>query len=163
MLVLAEMWPQGEDEAGSQPQPRSQPSLPSQDQPESGRETASDRPEDRPAGRTRDYVESEQAAAVRRTRIGDAPEQFIWRGRLYLVRAVLEHEPGRVERWQVAAAAGAFMPTGVFSLEFDWKAGTWAVYRLPDEVWEQTLGRHAPGPSEGTRGSGEEDSGEAER
>jgi hypothetical protein len=114
-----------------------------------------------PAGARPEHVESEQYAAVRRTRIGDAPEQFIWRGRLYLVRSVIEHDPGRVERWQVAAAAGAFMPTGVFSLEFDWTSGTWAVYRLPDEEWERLLGRDDTSRSEGEPGGREP--GETER
>ncbi|HVA59964.1 MAG TPA: DUF6504 family protein [Mycobacteriales bacterium] len=75
-----------------------------------------------------------------------APTEFRWRGRRYLVRAVLDHwrEVGRWWRqpravriddrerefWRVEA--GADRGTGVFDLCFDWSVGGWTVARIHD-------------------------------
>ena len=75
---------------------------------------------------------------VRRT--DDRPSQFLWRDRLYVVRAVLAHwvEAGRWWRaggeglddrerefWRVEAAAGKGSGLGVYDLCFDWSRGAW--------------------------------------
>jgi hypothetical protein len=90
----------------------------------------------------------DDAAEVRRR--ADEPEQFLWRDRLYLVRAVLGHwmESGgwwRVEVldaevlddkerefWRVEAGAGQLDDAGVFDLCFDWSHGRWTVVRVQD-------------------------------
>ena len=96
----------------------------------------------------------DDAAEVRRR--ADEPEQFLWRDRLYLVRAVLGHwmesggwwraevldagvrgdagglDDGEREFWRVEAGAGQLGDTGVFDLCFDWSHGRWAVVRVQD-------------------------------
>lgn len=101
----------------------------------------------------------DDAAEVRRRK--DEPEQFLWRDRLYLVRAVQGHwlesggwwrtsqRTGRTagdaagghdgvlddrerEFWRVEAGAGRLDDTGVFDLCFDWSSGTWTVVRVQD-------------------------------
>ena len=85
------------------------------------------------------------ADAVDVRRQDDRPAQFLWRGRLYVVRAVLEHwtEVGHwwraaraddVEReyWRVEAGRGRLAGTGVFDLCFDWAGGGWTVTRTHD-------------------------------
>ncbi|HEY0486171.1 MAG TPA: hypothetical protein VGD72_07975 [Mycobacteriales bacterium] len=68
------------------------------------------------------------AGAVRRGETGDAPAQFLWEGRLHLVRTVLGHTThGRVEEWRVRAAAGRDATPRVFVLRFDWSDGSWSV------------------------------------
>jgi hypothetical protein len=68
-----------------------------------------------------------EPAAVR-TGAEDAPEQFLWQGRLHRVLTVLEHREGsRVEEWRVRAAAGQRASVEVFDLSFDWSAGCWRV------------------------------------
>jgi hypothetical protein len=76
------------------------------------------------------------------------PTEFLWRGRLYQVRAVLSRwsEAGRWwraagldalddaerEYWRVEAAAGRSGSSGVFDLCFDWSAGRWFLSRAHD-------------------------------
>ncbi|HEV7825786.1 MAG TPA: hypothetical protein VGP02_12855 [Mycobacteriales bacterium] len=80
---------------------------------------------------------SEQGAvrsesSVRRGETGDAPAQFLWEGRLHLVRAVLGHTAReRVEEWRVRASAGRDATSRVFVLRFDWSDGRWSVYSEP--------------------------------
>lgn len=84
----------------------------------------------------------------------DAPEQLLWRGRLYLVRTVLARwveaggwwhsaasaaqgastaltDPDR-EYWRVEAAPGRAAGVVVLDLCFDWDTGTWTVARSLD-------------------------------
>ena len=74
------------------------------------------------------------------------PARFVWRGRLYTVRAILEHwvinrewwqdpevsgpsgpEPGQpeLEFWRVEAAPGQGMTPGVYELRREAATGTW--------------------------------------
>lgn len=84
----------------------------------------------------------------------EGPEQFLWRGRLWKVRAVLAHwvETGPwwqqhaddadsrslgdllVERelWRVEAGRGAPDTGGVFDLSFDWTDGCWQLVGCAD-------------------------------
>jgi hypothetical protein len=82
------------------------------------------------------------------------PLRFVWRSRLYTVRAILEHwvinrewwrepadsgesgdpgkagtEPGQpeLEFWRVEAAPGQGMSPGVYELRQDIAAGTWTI------------------------------------
>jgi Family of unknown function (DUF6504) len=93
---------------------------------------------------------------------GEGPEQFLWHGRLWKVRAVLAHwvetgpwwqsegpqyadeaEPGPparsvgdllVERelWRVEAGRGGPDVGGVFDLSFDWTDGRWQLVGCAD-------------------------------
>jgi hypothetical protein len=88
-------------------------------------------------------------------RTDGAPERFLWRGRLYLVRAVLEHwmEAGswwqrmavpvglvgtapdsgdEREYWRVEAAAERRAASGIYDLCFDWLSGDWTVAHAHD-------------------------------
>lgn len=90
----------------------------------------------------------------------DDPVQFLWRGRLYLVRSVLARwsEAGRWWRtpaataltagdpaagpasvddrerdvWRVEATSGRLAGVGVYDLCFDWSAGSWFLARALD-------------------------------
>lgn len=80
----------------------------------------------------------------------DAPAQFLWRGRLYVVRAVLASwtETGRWWRdaalrsdgerdwWRVEADSGRLAAMsagrGVYDLCFDWSCGAWSLARVLD-------------------------------
>lgn len=90
----------------------------------------------------------------------EGPEQFLWHGRLWKVRAVLAHwvetgpwwqsspavEDGAPvptpdllherELWRVEAGRGALDPahgiSGVFDLSFDWSAGSWQLVGCQD-------------------------------
>ena len=70
------------------------------------------------------------------------PTRFVWRGRLYNVRAILEHwvinrewwqdpeaEPGRpeLEFWRVEAAPGQGMAAGVYELRRDIATDAWTL------------------------------------
>jgi hypothetical protein len=70
----------------------------------------------------------------------DAPEQFVWRGRLWVVREIIahwvrtgawwEHSEARdllaeSEVWRVEAGRGRAANAGVFDLAFDWGDGRW--------------------------------------
>ncbi|HEV8055576.1 MAG TPA: DUF6504 family protein [Nocardioidaceae bacterium] len=89
----------------------------------------------------------------------EAPEQFLWRGRLWLVHDVVAHwvetgawweqdqaadrlgdMVGEREVWRVDAASGragfragvVSGQRGVFDLVFDWSAGVWQLQRSID-------------------------------
>ena len=76
------------------------------------------------------------------------PARFVWRSRLYTVRAILEHwvinrewwrdqggtaDPGsgagqpELEFWRVEAAPGQGMTPGVYELRRDAATGTWTL------------------------------------
>ena len=89
-------------------------------------------------------------------RKGDVPEAFVWRGRLYVVRAVLDHWQERRswwrdahrdggtdvltdarERqvWRVEASAGRLAGIGVYDLGADpelRRAASWQLLRVAD-------------------------------
>lgn len=75
------------------------------------------------------------------------PARFVWRGRMYAVRAVIEHwvvnrewwrdpdvAPGQPEMlyWRVEAAAGLGLPSGPYELRRDVAAGRWTLRRVAD-------------------------------
>jgi hypothetical protein len=85
-----------------------------------------------------------------RARDDGRPIRFVWRGRLYTVRAILEHwviskhrvinrewwrDPGtpgnpgepELEFWRVEAAAGQGLAPGVFELRRDAATGAWTL------------------------------------
>ena len=70
------------------------------------------------------------------------PSRFVWRSRLYSVRAILEHwvinrewwrepggEPGQpeLEFWRVQASLGPGMTAGVYELRRDAVTGAWTL------------------------------------
>jgi hypothetical protein len=83
-------------------------------------------------------------------RADEAPSEFLWRGRLYVVRGVLAHwvETGawwqkaapaagvlddeEREVWRVEASRGRAFASGVYDLCFEWSAGTWTLQRAQD-------------------------------
>ena len=88
------------------------------------------------------YGESVQVHA----RADGTPLRFVWRSRLYVVRAILEHwvinreswpdpagdqgtEPGQpeLEFWHVEAAPGQGMTPGVYELRQDIATGAWTL------------------------------------
>ena len=92
------------------------------------------------------------ALDVRRDAAGSGPAQFLWRGRLYVVRGVLAHwvevgawwrarlpdglpisidDAGR-EVWRVEAGAGRSAGSGVYDLEYDGTVGSWTLARALD-------------------------------
>ena len=80
------------------------------------------------------------------------PTRFVWRGRLYAVRSVMEHwvvnqewwrETGQTEQtaptngpelrfWRVEASAGQGVPSGVYELRQDVATGAWTLRRVLD-------------------------------
>ncbi len=77
------------------------------------------------------------------------PARFVWRGRLYAVRSVMEHwvisrewwretDPAgqaampELRFWRVEASAGQGLPSGVYELRLDVAAGTWTLRRVMD-------------------------------
>jgi hypothetical protein len=77
-----------------------------------------------------------------RARPDGRPIRFVWRERLYTVRAILEYwvinrewwqdpdaEPGQpeLEFWRVEAAPGPAMPPAVYELRRDPAADTWTI------------------------------------
>ncbi len=90
---------------------------------------------------SRVYGEPVQVQARRDGR----PLRFVWRSRLYTVRAILEHwvvnrewwrdpqdprsEPGQpeLEFWRVEAAPGTGMTPGVYELRREIATGTWTL------------------------------------
>lgn len=89
----------------------------------------------------------------------DGPDQFLWRGRLWQVRAVVAHwvetgawwqagEPAadeggaacrpvgdlldERELWRVEARRGPADPGGVFDLAFSWSQGSWQLVGCQD-------------------------------
>jgi hypothetical protein len=75
------------------------------------------------------------------------PARFVWRGRLYTVRSILEHwavnrewwresdpvpaQP-ELEFWRVEASAGQGLPAGTYELRRDVAAGSWTLRRVVD-------------------------------
>ena len=70
----------------------------------------------------------------------DAPEQFVWHGRLWVVREIIAHWVrtgawwersdardllAESEVWRVEAGRGRTTGAGVFDLSFDWGDGCW--------------------------------------
>jgi len=101
---------------------------------------------------TRRYAEP-----VEVRRADEAPAQFLWHGRLYVVREVLSTwveagawwrvatrggegaplagpvlDDGEREYWRVEAAAGRHAAPGVYDLCFDWSSGSWTLARTMD-------------------------------
>jgi hypothetical protein len=81
------------------------------------------------------------------TREDGRPTRFVWRGRLYTVRSIVEHwvvnrewwqEPDPVpaqpelQFWRVEASAGQGLPVGVYELRRDVAADTWTLRRVVD-------------------------------
>jgi Domain of unknown function (DUF6504) len=83
------------------------------------------------------------------TRKDGRPVRFVWRGRLYAVRSVMEHwvvnrewwrETGQTEQtaepelrfWRVEASAGQGLPPGVYELRRDVATSTWTLGRVLD-------------------------------
>ena len=79
------------------------------------------------------------------TREDGRPTRFVWRGRLYTVRWVIEHWVINQEQWQepkpvlaqpelrfwrVEASAGQGLPVGVYELRRDVAADTWTLCRV---------------------------------
>ena len=80
-----------------------------------------------------------------KARADGRPTRFVWRSRLYTVRAILEHwvinrewwrdpgapgsEPGQpeLEFWRVEAAPGEGMTPGVYELRQEAATGTWTM------------------------------------
>ncbi|MGI8700949.1 MAG: DUF6504 family protein [Nocardioidaceae bacterium] len=77
----------------------------------------------------------------------DAPEQFVWRGRLWVVREIIAHWVrtgawwdcddtrdllAEREVWRVEAGRGAASSAGVFDLSFDWSDGQWLLVGCVD-------------------------------
>jgi hypothetical protein len=75
------------------------------------------------------------------------PTRFVWRGRLYTVRSILEHwavnrewwretdpvpaQP-ELEYWRVEASAGRGFPAGTYELCRDVAADAWTLRRVVD-------------------------------
>ena len=81
------------------------------------------------------------------TREDGRPVRFVWRGRLYTVRGVLEHwvinrdwwrypsqEPSQPEQesWRVEASPGQGVPAGVYELRHEIAPDTWSLRRIQD-------------------------------
>lgn len=81
------------------------------------------------------------------TRGDGRPARFVWRGRLYTVRSILERwvinrewwrepdpSPGRpeLEFWRAEASAGQGFPIGTYELRRDLADGTWTLRRVVD-------------------------------
>jgi hypothetical protein len=83
-------------------------------------------------------VPTSENDTVRRGEPGDAPAQFLWQGRLHVVRTVLGHSTtGHIEEWQVWASAGRDATPRVFVLRFDWSEGRWTVFpQRPEDPHE---------------------------
>jgi hypothetical protein len=83
----------------------------------------------------------------------EEPAEFVWRGRLYVIRGVLAHwietapwwaargaegstalalDGAEREVWRVEASRGRSFGTGVYDVSFDWAAGGWTLRRALD-------------------------------
>jgi Family of unknown function (DUF6504) len=100
-------------------------------------------PEERPGGERDNTVYGEPVNV--QPRDDGRPARFVWRGRLYTVRAILEHwvinrewwqdpevygpEPGRpeLEFWRVEAAPGQGMTAEVYELRRDAATDAWTL------------------------------------
>ncbi|WP_139981099.1 DUF6504 family protein [Nocardioides litoris] len=62
------------------------------------------------------------------------PEQFLWRGRLWKVRCVLDHSRESIERerWRVRAGRGGLERDGDFDLALDRADGSWRLVGAVD-------------------------------
>jgi hypothetical protein len=84
-----------------------------------------------------------------RVREDGRPIRFVWRGRLYAVRSVVEYwvvnrewwgdpdpDPGpdhpEMEFWRVEASAGPGASAGTYELRRDVTAGAWSLRRVVD-------------------------------
>lgn len=96
---------------------------------------------------SRSYERSVGAIDVKCAAGAGAPEQFVWRDRLYRVEHVLQQwdrcgvwwkdisaaPTGRdVQMWRVEASAGRYAAQGVYDLSFDPAAGRWFLLRTFD-------------------------------
>lgn len=96
----------------------------------------------------------DDAVDVRRR--DEEPAEFVWRGRLYVIRGVLAHwvetapwwstrrssavdgttaqalDGAEREVWRVEASRGRAFGTGVYDVSFDWAAGGWTLRRALD-------------------------------
>ncbi|HSZ41560.1 MAG TPA: DUF6504 family protein [Trebonia sp.] len=81
------------------------------------------------------------------TREDGRPTRFVWRGRLYTVRSIVEYwivnrewwrepdaAPARpeMEFWRVEASTGPGMSAGTYELRRDVAAGGWSLCRVTD-------------------------------
>lgn len=62
----------------------------------------------------------------------DTPEQFEYRGQLYVVSEVLEHEQstghlGHIESWLARAIPIQLSAARLFRLRFNWWDGSWSI------------------------------------
>jgi len=112
-------------------------------------------------GRHGDPVEVRRGQVDGNPPFSDAPEQFLWRDRLYVVRAVLARwtesggwwrgvrtmttdaaagaidiDDGERDWWRVEADSGRLAALsagrGVYDLCFDWSRGAWSLARVLD-------------------------------
>ncbi len=96
---------------------------------------------------SRSYGGVDAAIDVKCSAPAGAPEQFVWRGRLYRVNQVLQQwdrsvvwwkdvrttPTGRDHRtWRVEASAGRYDTEGVYELGFDPRSGQWYLLRTFD-------------------------------
>ncbi|HNE89536.1 MAG TPA: DUF6504 family protein [Actinomycetota bacterium] len=96
---------------------------------------------------SRSYGRAEGSVDVKQTRDAGAPEQFVWRGRLYRVQHVLQQWDTSVtwwkdvatapngtdlRTWRVEAAAGRCDTPGVYELSFDPVSSRWYLLRTYD-------------------------------
>ena len=81
------------------------------------------------------------------TREDGRPARFVWRGRLYTVRSILEYwavnrewwretdpvpaQP-ELESWRVEASSGQGLLSGIYELRRDVAAGSWTLRRVVD-------------------------------
>ncbi len=92
----------------------------------------------------------DDAVDVRRR--DEEPAEFVWRGRLYVIRGVLAHwvetapwwtarggdgsaaaaDGAEREVWRVEASRGRAFGSGVYDVSFDWAAGGWTLRRALD-------------------------------
>ena len=99
-------------------------------------------PQERPGGERDNSVYGEPVEV--QARDDGRPVRFVWRSRLYTVRAILEHwvinrewwrdpaaEPGQpeLEFWRVEAAPGQGMTPGVYELRREIPAAPWTLRR----------------------------------
>lgn len=81
------------------------------------------------------------------TREDGRPTRFVWRGRLYTVRSIIEYwmvnrewwrEPDadpvqpEMQFWRVEASTGQGMPSGTYELRLDVAVGAWTLRGVED-------------------------------
>lgn len=82
-----------------------------------------------------------------RTRDDGRPTRFVWRGRLYTVRSIVEYwvinrewwrdqevplARPEMEFWRVEASTGPGRPAGTYELRRDVAAGGWSLHGVED-------------------------------